>query len=184
MSAPNWFLALPLPPGAAWQQAAVSAPAQLRRFAAADLHCTVAFLGPCGEARAEAAWQVLVDLRADGIPIRAGRWRALGSPRQPSAYGLTLAQGHRSLCALLQRWEPLARRAAGLTPSSRPPLPHVTLLRPRRRDAPQVAAPMLSWMAQAPLPPGRVLLQELALWTWDSERRERLFQITARRPLA
>jgi len=183
MSAPNWFLALPLPPGAAWQQAAVSAPAQLRRFAAADLHCTVAFLGPCGEARAEAAWQVLVELRAEPIRIRAGAWRTLGSPRQPSAYGFTFAEGHLPLCDLLRRWEPLALEAAGLAPPARPPLPHVTLLRPKRREAAEVIAPMRAWMAQAPLPASPALLQELALYTWDPERRERLFRITARRPL-
>jgi 2'-5' RNA ligase len=183
MHAPNWFLALPLPTDARWQDAAVSAPPALRRFAAADLHCTLAFLGPCGKARAEAAWQVLVDLRAEGIPIRAGRWRALGSPRQPSAYGLSFAEGHRELCDLQGQWEHLARQAAGLAPPMRPPLPHVTLLRPRRREAAEAIAPMRAWMAQAPLPDSPALLQELALYTWDPERRERLFRITARRPL-
>lgn len=184
MSAPNWFLALPLPSRARWQEAAATAPAQLRRFTAEDLHLTLAFLGPCGGQRANAAWQALAGLQVGAIPIRAGGWRALGSAHRPSAYGLTLAEGHAPLCALLQRWEPLAREAAGLVPSARPPLPHVTLLRPRRREAPLVFEPMRAWMAQAPLPAGTVLLQELALWTWDPERRERLFRITARRPLA
>lgn len=183
MSAPNWFLALPLPPCARWQEAAVSAPPALRRFVPEDLHCTLAFLGPCGEARAEAAWQAVAELRTAAIAVRAGGWRSLGSWRQPSAYGLTVAEGHAQLCALQQRWEPLAREAAGLVPASRPPLPHVTLLRPRRREAVQAIEPMRVWMAQAPLPGGLALLQELALWTWDPERRERLFQITDRRPL-
>lgn len=183
MSAPNWFLALPLPPQARWQEAAVTAPAPLRRFAAEDLHCTLAFLGPCGEERAIAAWQALAALEASAISVQAGGWRCLGPARQPSAYGLTLAEGHASLCALLQRWEPLARQAAGLEPSTRPPLPHVTLLRPRRRDAPQLIEPMRAWMQQAPLPPGPVLLQELALYTWDLQRQQRLFRITQRRPL-
>jgi 2'-5' RNA ligase len=183
MSAPNWFLALPLPPKARWQEAAISAPVGLRRFVAEDLHCTVAFLGPCDETRALAAWQALSGLQVSPISIRAGSWRALGPARQPSAYGLTFAEGHAPLCALLQRWEPVAREAAGLRPSARPPLPHVTLLRPKRRGAAQALEPMRDWMAQAPLPEGAALLQELALYTWDPERRERLFQITARRPL-
>lgn len=183
MSAPNWFLALPLPTEARWLDAAASAPPALRRFAAEDLHCTLAFLGACSETPAVAAWQVLADLRAPAITVRAGSWRALGSPRQPSAYGLTVAEGHAPLCDLLRRWEPLAREAAGLAPSTRPPLPHVTLLRPRRREALQLIEPMRAWMAQAPLPECRLLLQELALYTWDPERRERLFQIAARRPL-
>ena len=121
--------------------------------------------------------------RSGAISVRAGGWRALGSPRQPSAYGLTFVEGHLELCALLRQWEPLAREAAGLAPCSRPPLPHVTLLRPRRRDAAAAIALMRQWMAQAPLPAAEAVLQELALYTWDPERRERLFQITARRPL-
>ncbi len=182
MSTPNWFLALPLPIEARWQEAAVSAPPQLRRFVAADLHCTVAFLGPCGEQRAVAAWEVLADLRASAIAVTAGHWRAFGPARRPSAYGLTLSQGDQALGALLRRWAPLAREAAGL-PSSPSPLPHVTLLRPRWREAAAAIEPMRQWMAQAPLPAAGAVLQELALYTWDPERRERLFRITARRSL-
>ena len=183
MDRPNWFLALPLPPEARWQDAAASAPAGLRRFVAQDLHCTLAFLGPCGEERASAAWQALSRLQVSPIPIRAGGWVSLGPARQPSAYGLTLAEGHAPLCALLQCWEPRAREAAGLAAAMRPPLPHVTLLRPRRCEASVVMDPMRAWMTRAPLPAGAALLRELALYTWDPERRERLFRITARRPL-
>jgi 2'-5' RNA ligase len=183
MDRPNWFLALPLPPCACWQEVAASAPSPLRRFAPEDLHCTLAFLGACGEQRAIAAWQALSGLQVSPIPIRAGGWRALGPARQPSAYGLTLAEGHAPLCALLQRWESVAHEAAGLRPSVRPPLPHLTLLRPKRREAARVLEPMRAWMAQAPLPQGAALLQELALYTWDPERRERLFRVTHRRPL-
>ncbi|MFM7313881.1 MAG: hypothetical protein ACKO0M_12070, partial [Cyanobium sp.] len=64
------------------------------------------------------------------------------------------------------------------------PLPHLTLLRPRRRDARDWIGPMRLWMAQAPLPAGIAVLQELALWTWDGERRDRLFRMEARRPLS
>lgn len=183
MLAPNWFLALPLPSGARWQDAADSAPPQLQRIVADDLHCTVAFLGACGESRAVAAWQALASLRAAAIPIGAAGWRALGPVQQPSAYGVTFAEGHRELCALLQHWQPLARAAAGLPPAARPPLPHVTLLRPQRREAPLLREPMRAWMMQAPIPQGVTLLQELALWTWDPDRRERRFRITARRSL-
>lgn len=183
MSTPNWFLALPLPPVARWQEAATAAPPGLRRFVADDLHCTLAFLGPCGEPRALAAWQAVAGLQASAIAVTAGHWRALGPQRQPSAYGLSFAAGHEPLCDLLRQWEPLAREAAGLAPGSRPPLPHVTLLRPRRREAAQVIAPMRAWMAQAPLPEAPALLQELALYTWDPERRQRLFRIAASRAL-
>lgn len=180
----NWFLALPLPPQARWQDVALTAPPELRRFAAEDLHLTLAFLGPCDEALAMAAWEAVAELQAEPIRISAAGWRGLGPPQQPSAYGLTLAEGHPQLSELLLRWGPQALAAAGLSPPRRSPLPHVTLLRPRRREASQWCEPMRAWMAAAPLPSGTVLLRELALYTWDRERHQRLFRITARRPLA
>lgn len=183
MSQPNWFLAVPLPPQAHWQEAAATAPAALRRFAAEDLHITVVFLGSCGEQRALAAWQAVVSLEAASLSVQAGGWRALGPPRQPSAYGLTLAAGHQELSDLLHRCQPPALAAAGRALPVGPPLPHVTLLRPHRRQAEQWITPMRAWMHAAPLPPATAQLQELALWTWAPDRRERLFQIVRRRPL-
>lgn len=180
---PNWFVALPLPPQARWQEVTVGAPAALRRFAAEDLHLTLAFLGPCGEARALAAWDALGPLTHPPLTVTAGAWRALGRPQQPSAYGLTLAQGERRLVALLRAWGGLALQAAGCPPESRPPLPHVTLLRPRRREAAQLQPLMAAWMAAAALPPSGAELQELALYTWAPDRRQRLFQPVDRRAL-
>jgi len=176
MTRPNWFLALPLPATAGWQQAAVTAPVGLRRFVAEDLHVTLAFLGPCAEPAALEAWQRIEVLASPPLRITAGGWRALGPLRQPSAYGITLAQGHVELVTLLEQWGVRALQAAGLPPPGRPPLPHVTLLRPRRREAGQWWGPMLTWMASAPLPPGALMLERLELWTWAEDRRRRLFR--------
>lgn len=176
MSLPNWFLALPLPREAGWQQAALTAPDGLRRFVADDLHVTLAFLGPCGEPAALEAWQALEGFASPPLRITAACWRALGPPRQPSAYGLTLDQGQSELVALLEHWGARALRAAGLPPPGRPPLPHVTLLRPRRREAPLWRDPMLAWMPSAPLPRQAPLLADLALWTWSEDRSRRLFR--------
>lgn len=200
---PNWFVALPLPPAARWEQAARAAPAGLRRLNPADLHLTLAFLGPCGEERAQEAWRALEPLRSRPLMIRAGGWRALGPPSRPSAYGLTLAEGHRELVDLLQRHRPaalaaVALEAAGQTPpgnspppgESRPsppgdsPLPHVTLLRPRRREAAHWRQPMAHWMARAPLPADPALLDALALYTWSEDRSRRLFRVVCHRSLA
>lgn len=183
MTQPNWFLALPLPPPAAWHEAAASAPTELKRLDRLDLHLTLAFLGPCGQDRAEEAWRALAALRQPAIRIRAGRWRGLGAAHQPSAYGLTLAEGQPTLGALLGNWAPLALEAAGRPPDRRPPLPHVTLLRPRRREARQMREPMERWMAGAPLPGRDAELGELALYTWAEERSRRLFRLHLRRPL-
>lgn len=181
---PNWFLACPLPAAAGWQAAAAAAPAGLRRYVASDLHLTVAFLGPCDPEQALRAWSRLAGRRVAPIAIKAAAWQALGPPGRPSAYGFTLADGREATAALLSDWGAAALEAAGLASASRRTLPHVTLLRPRRREAEALQAPMRAWMAAAQLPPETALLSELALYTWAEARTQRLFRIQQRRPLA
>lgn len=110
------------------------------------------------------------------LRITAACWRALGPPQQPSAYGLTLDQGQTELVALLEHSGARALRAAGLPPPGRTPLPHVTLLRLRRRERGQCWGPMQAWMASAPLPPQALSLERLELWTWAEDRRLGLFR--------
>lgn len=180
---PNWFLAFPLPAAPGWHNAAAGAPAGLCRLHPADLHLTLAFLGPCGEERALAAWRAVAALGGGPRRVSAGGWRALGPAARPSAYGLTLAAGAEALTALLGRWGPRALAAAGLPPERRAPLPHITLLRPRRAEAEQWREPMARWMEQAPLPAAGADLVHLALYTWAADRRERLFQPVRQRLL-
>lgn len=195
----NWFLALPLPPAAGWQQAALPLPAGLQALHPEDLHLTLAFLGPCGPERAAAAWQALAGLRSPALTITAGPWRAFGSQRRPSAYGVSVEQGNAALTALMQRWAPLARLAAAPASSTAPPasgctgpagsaaavaspsgrrtpqpptLPHITLARPQRRSPTAEAGEdrLPAWLASAPRPAGPARLQELALYRWSSSR--------------
>lgn len=186
MSAPaaNWFLALPLPPQAGWHRAAADAPAALRRFDPLDLHITLAFLGPCGEAAALAAWRALAPLQHAPIQVTAGGWRAMGPAGRPSAYALSLGDGNEALVDLLTLWAGRGRLAAGCPPDLRPPLPHLTLLRPSRRQAEALRQPMAEWMAVAPRPAAMAHLDQLALYTWAEDRRQRLFRIVCSRPLA
>jgi 2'-5' RNA ligase len=183
---PNWFVALPMPAAAApaWLAVAATAPVPLRRFLPADLHLTLAFLGPCDGSAALAAWRALADQVHRPIPIRAGGWRALGPVMAPSAYGLTLAEGQAELSRLLGDWGARALVAAGCRPERRAPLPHLTLLRPPRRQAAALRQPMAAWMAAAPLPAEPALLSQLALYTWADDRRQRLFRIIRSRCLA
>ncbi len=167
---PNWFLALPLPREAGWalKPSCAALPQGLRCLAAADLHLTLAFLGPCGQEQALAAWEALAELRYPPVLATAGAWRPLGSPGRPSAWGLTLAQGQREVAGLIARGRPAALAAAGLPPERRDPLPHVTLLRPSRREAEQQRRLMAERLAQLPLPQRPAQLEHLALYTWAS----------------
>ncbi|MGB5134754.1 MAG: 2'-5' RNA ligase family protein [Prochlorococcaceae cyanobacterium] len=186
MTAPNWFIALVVPPEAGWHGFGTPLPAGVRGVPAQDLHLTLAFLGSCEPAEATAAWQALAALSSEPLRARAGAWRAFGPKEAPSAYGLTLAQGHEQAARLIGLWGAKARRAAGLTPERRVPLPHVTVARSGRRQAAALRSPMERWMATAAPPAGDALLSELGLYTWHRQRGTPgapLFELAARRLL-
>jgi 2'-5' RNA ligase len=174
---------VPLPTAAGWVIGADSLAVPLRPLAPEDLHVTLAFLGPCGEERALQAWQAAAALRHPPIGITAGSWRGFGPRRSPSAFGLTLAEGHPQLVELIRGWRHPILRAAGRPPDGREPLPHITLARPPRRSGPAQRARILRLLQDQPLPSGRVDLATLALFTWAADRRARQFRVVASRPL-
>ncbi len=188
MTAPNWFIALVVPPEAGWHAFGTALPSGVRALQAQDLHLTLAFLGSCDPDEAAAAWQALAALSSGPLRARAGAWRAFGPRKAPSAYGLTLARGHEEAGRLIKRWGATALRAAGRTPERRAPLPHVTVARSGRRQAAALRAPMERWMAGAATPASDALLCELGLYTWNRQRDSMagapLFELAARRPLA
>lgn len=183
MERPNWFLALPLPLDAGWERCGLEMSPGIRRFDPADLHLTLAFLGPCGEAAALAAWRALAPLPHPALTVTAGAWLAMGPPRRPSAYALGLAEGCEGVAELIDRWGPLALAAAGQPLGGRPALPHVSLARPPRRGGDAQRQAMAAWLPGAPSPSGAVRLEHLALYTWAADRRGRLFRIAVQRRL-
>ena len=183
MQAANWFIGLVLPEHSNWSAVTAELPAGVRRFHPQDLHLTVAFLGPCSPERAHAAWTALSGLKHPPIHAEAGAWLALGNPRRPSAFGLGLERGRRTAAELMAHWGGLALEAAALPAERREPLPHITLARPSRRGAEEARAAMQLWIRAAPRPSEPALLEQLALFTWAADRRERLFQVVAQRQL-
>ena len=181
---PNWFIALVLPDQSGWEHCAGDLPVGMRRFHPDDLHLTVAFLGACGEERAHQAWEALATAQHPAIPVTAGPWRAMGSPRSPSAYALTLAEGRAPTAALMADWGRRALATAERPVEGRSPLPHVTLARPTRRLRDQLREPMACWLQTAPVPATPVPLEQLALYTWAEDRSQRLFKTVTVRSLA
>lgn len=204
LPAANWFLALVVPEEPALTQLLVDLPDGVRPFAAADLHITVAFLGPCGQERALLAWQAIAPLRHPAIAVVSGGWRAMGPAGNPSAYALTLGpdaalnpsqdpdqvrdRGGQLTAGLIERWRQPALEAAGLPPERRAALPHITLARPRWRGVGQHRAGLEAWWQQAagpraPRPQHGLILREIAIYTWAADRQIQLFRIVIRRPL-
>lgn len=181
MTAGNWFLALVVPQELRLERAAAGLPPGPLRLAGADLHCTLAFLGSCGEERALLAWQALAQLRHPPISVRPAGWRAMGPPQRPSAWALTLGQGSQLTAGLIERWRPQALAAAGLPADHRHALPHITLARAGRAAGAREA--MTDWIRAAPVPAEPFALREIGLYGWAGDRSTALFRIIRRRPL-
>jgi 2'-5' RNA ligase len=186
MPRPNWFFAFPL--DGRFVLELPELPAVLRRFHPEDVHMTLAFLGGCGEEAAQRALAVL-DRELARAPVPAldvslGEVVPMGgSKRLYTALSALLAEGRPEATRCVgELGGLLCETALGRRPS-RPPKPHVTLARPRRRASDADRAAGLAWAAQLDLLAVRQTLTRIALYTWAAVRRERLFRIVAERSL-
>jgi len=186
MPRPNWFFAFPVDGRFVLELPAP--PAALRRFHPEDVHLTLAFLGGCGEEAAQRALLAL-DRELERAPVRSlavslGDVVPLGGSKlRYTALSALLKEGRAEAVRCLgELGGLLCETALGRRPS-RPPKPHVTLARPRRRASDAERALGLTWAATVVLGNVRQRLDRVALYTWAEVRKERLFRIVAERPL-
>ena len=182
---PNWFIAVPITDTGWLGPLLADAPPGVRRFVPADLHMTVAFLGACAPEAAHAAWETCAGLALPSAvaSARLGELVPMGGRRRPSAYALSVSDPAGAAAALIAAWRDPLLEAAGAPPDHRPPRPHVTVARPPRRASDAVYAQGAAWLQAQPPLSQPVVLSQVALYTWSADRRGRLFDIVAQRPL-
>jgi 2'-5' RNA ligase len=157
-------------------------PAKARRFAPSDLHVTVAFLGPVGDAAAARAFEAAGALDMAPLDVRLGAVHLLGSKRRPSAVAALVDAGGPALVEAMAAHRAAMWEAAGARRDDRPPLPHVTLARIARRATPAERRAVAAALEGRRLDvSGRVT--RLALYTWAEDRTQALFRIVTERPL-
>ena len=182
----NWFFAFPL--DGSFVTELPEPPKALRRFHPADVHMTLAFLGGCGETAALRA------LAAFDERLAAGTLRALDVSLGPVVPLGRSKSGYTTLSALLDRGRDAATSflmaerdlfhdAAQVPRTKRPAKPHVSLARVRGRANAESRDAGLAWAASLELGAIRARLDRVALYTWNADRRERLFVIVAERRL-
>ena len=101
----------------------------------------------------------------------------MGSPRRFSALAAELGEGHREACDFIDALRAPMLAAAGSRPDTRPPRPHVTVARLRRRASPGERRGAVAWASGLTLPSSSIELAELALFTWAEDRHEVLFRV-------
>ncbi len=186
---PNWFIGLPLTDE--WvPRALAGVPDGLRTFRGEDIHMTVAFLGAVGDERAYDAWRSMTRdeegaQRHLGSPFEVilGRTLPFGQPSQPSSLSVvpTLEDGPAKV--FITKHRNRLRLAAGIKPESRSVRPHATIVRIKRRAAPEERRAALDWAVSMPALGQVVTISEVALYTWTENRTEQLFRIVERTPL-
>lgn len=174
---PNWFIGWPVVPTPGLLEELPTPPAGVRVFSAVDLHATLAFLGPVSEDAALRAFTLATEWTGAPIQARFGAVVPMGRPERPSALAAELTdEGDLLVEAMLKFRKPM-QRAAGARIDRRPPRPHVTLARPRRRATEPQRTAALEWASSIRLPEQPVSLFSLALYTWAQDRRRSLFRV-------
>ena len=179
---PNWFIAL-VCPGAQWFSSMMTrheAPAGVRAFSASDLHVTVAFLGAVSEAAASKAWWARRRWAVGPVMATLGPVRPFGRRNRYSALSSVIATGAEAVEAGILNCRSAMLEAAGLPACSRPVNAHMTVARPTRRANDDQRMLALEWASKLDCAGIPIALTEIALYTWNDDRRDQLFKIIAR----
>ncbi len=177
----NWFIALPVsaePWFYSLGNTPCAPPPAVQLFHPADLHLTVAFLGAVAESAARAAFVHAQSFALAPIAVELGPVQALGARQRPSALSATLAPGAARDCvaAAMAGIREVMWNAAKARPDSRPPLPHVTLARPKRDCNRSELHQALRWAAELPVCGTRIWLDRIALYTSAKDPGAQKFQ--------
>ena len=177
---PNWFIGWSVPPPEHLDRILADPPRRVRVFSAADLHVTLAFLGPVGEAAAQRAFAVAERWSGPPILARFGPVVPMGHPERPSALASLIEDDEGALVEVIERLRSPICRAAGARRDKRPPRPHATVARPMRSASEAQRADAVAWGTRLQLPEQPFLLPSLALYTWNRDRRTQLFRVVER----
>jgi 2'-5' RNA ligase len=172
---------LAFPVSAEWLVDLPPLPPRFRRFHPSDVHLTLLFLGGCGESAARAALLAVGDaLKANPVSpvtITLGNIVPMGPKHEHTALSAVLDAGQEKVAQLMLQLRDAPADAAGIRRDKRAPLPHVTLGRPQRRATAEDRVAGLSWADSVILPKNAHTLDRIALYTWNKERRDALFQV-------
>lgn len=179
MMRPNFFIALPVEGDL---RGVRDAPPSARLLSPQDRHLTLAFLGPCDPDDARRAFEGATFAQAP-FEARLGPALLMGPPGRGTALAALVADPGEALLMALTTGGAAMLEAASLPPDPRPPRPHVTLARIRRRASSAERQAAIAWAQGLRLGGSRVRFSRLALYTWSADRTARLFRIVGERPL-
>jgi len=157
------------------------APPRVRVFGASDLHVTLGFLGSVQEMAAREAWKLIERFPSfRSVTGSFERVKPLGNPRKPSALSAMVDAGGEALSEMIGEARGPLLAAAEAPPDERPPLPHMTIARIQRRAKGGERREALRWAESIDVTAASFVASSVALYTWSTDRPERLFEIVER----
>jgi len=174
---PNWFVAFPIPAAEWLAEIRADAPKGLRWFHPIDIHLTLAFLGPMNPVCQRAVTELMEQVKYDPISVRFKALMVLPSARNFSAISLSISTGNDAIAQLIEQWRGAFYRIAEARSDTRPPLPHITIARPRRDLSFAQRQEIIAWSQTVQMPTNDIWIDTLALYTWADNRAGRQFKI-------
>ena len=153
MGAPaSCFVALPPADLAAIEGLQGRLPDELRRIHPGDVHLTVSYLGRIDPALHGLFVRKVAKLEFTGARVVLGGLLVLPSRERAAAVTVTLqaGPGKDAVVALMDEQRDRLRALAGLQGEGRPPLPHVTVARPRGKMTDKKRDAVLAWSDAQP----------------------------------
>lgn len=179
----NWFIAFPVP-GFWLPQILQHLPESCRPFHPSDLHMTVAFLGALEPNAVLRVERELEETEAFGFEYRLGSLLTLPSNKRVSALSFSLREGKEEAATRMAALRDGFYKAAGQEPDPRPPLPHITVARPKYQARKGDLTEVFQWVQTTSPPDILLAVDELALYTWSDQRPRIQFKTTARKQLS
>ena len=174
----HWFAALPVNLPRSWMDTLrQGAPHGLRWYEVEDCHITIAFFGKYRADRLEAVREVLAQMASLDLAVATGGLKLLPSERRFSAIALRLAEEPVALLEFMRQWSTRLAEAAEVAPDPRPPLPHITVARPGRRNSLSEQHVIASWALGWMGPAVKIHLGRVALYRWAEDRSVSQFRI-------
>ncbi|ACF14980.1 Phosphoesterase HXTX [Chloroherpeton thalassium ATCC 35110] len=174
----NTFVAAPIENTKGWlSQYLIKLPDALRVFDARDLHLTVAFLGKISAEAQHAVIRILEQLSHPAFEISFDRLVALPNAKRMSAISLRVKDGASEAARFIETWREPIFQSVALPPETRPPLPHITIARPKRNATAREKNTILNWCNAETPPSVTIPINRVALYTWSDNRKERQFKI-------
>ncbi len=173
---PNWFIAFPISPGRWHDKVNENIPNSFRVFHPNDLHVTVAFLKKCDELQIENIADILQRIVIERFIVATDRPLLLPSNDNFSVLAVGFSKGNSLLKKYISKYRTLFSEVAGIEADSRSPFPHCTIAR-LRYDAMTKRQSLVKSVNSINIPCEEIIIDRLALYTWNDNRKIMQFKI-------